>query len=63
MRKTTLKELIEIEFERCETISQFKKEVFRLIDTYIDDSSQLSDRKITITADQINKNFLNNSGI
>ena len=63
MRKTTLKELIEIEFERCETISQFKKEVFRLIDTYIYDSSQLSDRKITITADQINKNFLNNSGI
>jgi hypothetical protein len=34
MKIETLKELIEIEFDRCETISQFKAEVFRLIDTY-----------------------------
>lgn len=37
MTKETLKKLIEIEFERCETISQFKKEVFRLIDLYAED--------------------------
>jgi hypothetical protein len=34
MTTKTLKELIEIEFERCETISQFKSGVFRLIDVY-----------------------------
>ena len=30
----TLKELIEVEFDRCETISEFKANVFRLIDLY-----------------------------
>jgi hypothetical protein len=33
----TLKQLIEIEFDRSETISQFKSEVFRLIDLYEQD--------------------------
>lgn len=41
MEKQTLKELIEIEFDRCETISHFKKEVFRLIDLYDDDNSSV----------------------
>lgn len=34
MKIETLKELIEIEFDRCETISQFKSEVFRLLEMY-----------------------------
>lgn len=34
MKLQTLKELIEIEFDRCETISQFKSEVFRLLEMY-----------------------------
>ena len=34
MKTETLKYLIEVEFERCETISHFKSEVFRLIDLY-----------------------------
>lgn len=34
MTLETLKQLIEVEFDRCETISQFKSEVFRLIDLY-----------------------------
>lgn len=38
MKSETLKELIEVEFERCETISQFKTEVFRLIDLYESDT-------------------------
>ena len=42
MTTKTLKELIEIEFERCETISQFKSEVFRLIDVYERDTSPKS---------------------
>lgn len=37
MTLETLKQLIEIEFDRCETISQFKSEVFRLIDLYEQD--------------------------
>lgn len=41
MTKETLKELIEIEFERAMTISQFKKEVFRLIDLYELDKSNI----------------------
>jgi hypothetical protein len=41
MKKETLKELIEIEFDRCETISHFKKEVFRLIDLYDNDKEQI----------------------
>ena len=39
MKKETLKELIEIEFDRCETISHFKKEIFKLIDLYDKDKS------------------------
>lgn len=42
MNKETLKELIEIEFDRCETISHFKKEVFRLIDLYDNDNQKIS---------------------
>jgi hypothetical protein len=42
MKKNTLKELIEIEFDRCETISHFKQEVFRLIDLYNDDNFEKS---------------------
>ncbi len=38
MNSETLKKLIEVEFERCETISQFKAEVFRLIDLYDSDT-------------------------
>ena len=34
MTTQTLKELIEVEFDRCETISEFKANVFRLIDLY-----------------------------
>jgi len=34
MKIETLKELIEIEFDRCQTISQFKSEVFRLLDVF-----------------------------
>jgi hypothetical protein len=37
MTKETLKQLIEIEFDRVETVSEFKKEVFRLIDLYESD--------------------------
>ena len=37
MNIETLKQLIEIEYDRCETISQFKSEVFRLIDLYEQD--------------------------
>lgn len=40
MKKQTLKELIEVEFDRCETISHFKKEVFRLIDLYDSDKRE-----------------------
>lgn len=36
----TLKKLIEIEFERTGTMSQFKHEVFRLIDLYESDKEQ-----------------------
>lgn len=38
----TLKKLIEIEFERTGTISQFKHEVFRLIDLYESDKQPIS---------------------
>jgi len=40
MTTETLKKLIEIEFERCGTISQFKFEVMRLIDLYESDKQQ-----------------------
>lgn len=39
MTKETLKQLIEIEFDRCGTISKFKTEVFRLIDLYDQDNT------------------------
>lgn len=39
MEKETLKKLIEIEYERSETISQFKSSVFRLIDMYESDNT------------------------
>jgi hypothetical protein len=39
MTAKTLKQLIEIEYDRCETISQFKAEVFRLIDLYESEST------------------------
>lgn len=42
MKKETLKQLIEIEFERVETISQFKSEVFRLIDLYLSDNENIN---------------------
>jgi hypothetical protein len=38
MEKETLKKLIEEEFERCETISQFKKRVLELVDLYDNDN-------------------------
>lgn len=37
MTTETLKKLIEIEFERCDTISHFKSEVLRLVDLYEQD--------------------------
>ena len=48
MKNQTLKELIEVEFDRCETISHFKKEVFRLFDLYENDvlMSDTNKRKI-----------------
>jgi len=38
MNIETLKKLIEVEFERSETTSQFKQEVFRLLDLYASES-------------------------
>jgi hypothetical protein len=34
MKIETLKELIENDYDRCENISQFKNEVFRLLDVF-----------------------------
>jgi len=42
MTLETLKQLIEIEFERTGTISQFKHEVFRLLDLYESDKKPIS---------------------
>ena len=42
MTLETLKQLIEIEFERTGTISQFKHEVFRLVDLYESDKKPIS---------------------
>ena len=39
MNKETLKHLIENEFQRCKGISEFKQEVFKLIDLYENDKS------------------------
>ena len=55
MNKETLKELIEIEFERSETISQFKDSVFRLIDLYDKDSLSISDPYPWVRTDSISK--------
>jgi hypothetical protein len=55
MNKETLKELIEIEFERSETISQFKDSVFRLIDLYDKDSLSISDPFPWVRTDSIPK--------
>lgn len=49
MTSETLKQLIEIEFDRCETISQFKSEVFRLIDLYEQDKPFIPTPGFTIT--------------
>ena len=49
MTSETLKQLIEIEFDRCETISQFKSEVFRLIDLYDQDKPFIPTPGFTIT--------------
>ena len=40
MTKETLKELIQVEFDRCLTLLQFKEEVFRLLDLYDEDNSK-----------------------
>lgn len=42
MTTETLKKLIEIEFERAETISQFKSTVFGLIDIFNQDEKELN---------------------
>jgi hypothetical protein len=42
MKKETLKQLIEVEYERCGTISQFKSEVFRLLDLYESDENVIN---------------------
>lgn len=34
MRLETLKELIEVEYNRCASMQQFKSEVFRLLEMY-----------------------------
>lgn len=46
MTKETLKKLIEVEFERCKTISQFKDEVFRLIDLYESEQNIITQKTI-----------------
>jgi hypothetical protein len=48
MKIETLKELIEIEFDRCKTISQFKSEVFRLLELFERDFEPI---QITIPTD------------
>ena len=55
MNKETLKELIGIEFERSETISQFKDSVFRLIDLYDKDSFPIGDPFPWVRTDSIPK--------
>lgn len=59
MKIETLKELIEIEFDRCETISQFKSEVFRLLDVYDKDreKSNLISDPITNILDKMKMDF------
>jgi hypothetical protein len=47
MTTQTLKELIEIEFDRCENISEFKANVFRLIDLYGKDDTTTFSKSIT----------------
>ncbi len=42
MKKETLKQLIEVEYERCGTISQFKSEIFRLLDLYESDENVIN---------------------
>lgn len=49
MTAETLKQLIEVEYDRCETISQFKSEVFRLIDLYEQDKSFIPTPGFTIS--------------
>jgi len=39
MKKDTLKNLIELSFEDCDTISDFKHRVLNLIDLYQEDSN------------------------
>lgn len=39
MKTETLKQLIEVEFERCQNISEFKEQVLRLLDLQEDDSN------------------------
>jgi hypothetical protein len=53
MTKETLKQLIDIEFERVETISQFKSEVFRLIDLYEQDKPSTPATIVTNEPDEV----------
>jgi hypothetical protein len=53
MTTKTLKQLIEIEFERCETISQFKSEVLRLIDLYQQDKPFIPTPGFTIQPEMV----------
>lgn len=55
MNKKTLKELIEIEFERSETISQFKDSILRLIDLYDRDSLPINNPYPWVRNDSIPK--------
>jgi hypothetical protein len=63
MKIETLKELIEIEFDRCETISQFKSEVFRLLDVYVNDreNSNLITDPVRNTLDIMRMDYIRTS--
>jgi hypothetical protein len=45
MKIETLKELIENDYDRCENISQFKNEVFRLLDVFDNDYEPMNIHK------------------
>lgn len=59
MNSETLKKLIEVEYERCETISQFKKEVFRLIDLY---DSEIQNKNIILDNIYYNNGTISHDG-
>jgi hypothetical protein len=55
MKKETLKELIEIEFDRSETIFHFKKNVLRLIDLSYEDKEERFDKISDIPKEKLKR--------